>query len=117
MPRSFSTNTELCHLNMAILHTEIIASDNWNVSNSSGEARLGPIRLLAPTVDQVSGYLVGGGHKQNIRLIKGGQPTRSSEAKLNIHRLLERLDDLLAHFLGVPKQHHRVVAIEELVFD
>jgi len=31
--------------------------------------------------------------------------------------LLERLDDFLAHFLGIAEQHHRVVAVEELVLD
>src|SRR6516164_599428 len=32
-------------------------------------------------------------------------------------RLFERLDDLLAHFLGVAEQHHRIVAVEQLVLD
>src|SRR5215813_5262953 len=100
MPRSFPTSTKICHSNMAILCIAIIASDNRNVCNRSGKPRLRPIRLLAPTVNQVSGYLDiwwGIGDKQKISLIKGSQPTRSSEAKFNIHQLLERLDDLLAH--------------------
>src|SRR5437764_14966659 len=32
-------------------------------------------------------------------------------------RLFEGLNDFLAHFLGVAEQHHRVVAVEKLVFD
>jgi hypothetical protein len=31
--------------------------------------------------------------------------------------LLQVLDDLVAHFLGVAEQHHRVVAVEEFVLD
>src|SRR6185312_17544864 len=31
--------------------------------------------------------------------------------------LLQRLDDFLAHLLGVAEQHHRVVAEEQLVLD
>ena len=32
-------------------------------------------------------------------------------------RSLERLDDIFAHLLGVAEQHHRVVAVEQLVVD
>src|SRR5438270_4902663 len=32
-------------------------------------------------------------------------------------RLAERLYDLLGHLLGIAKEHHRVVAIEQLVID
>src|SRR3954468_9589563 len=31
--------------------------------------------------------------------------------------LIKRLDDVLAHLLGVAEQHHSVVAIEQLVLD
>ena len=31
--------------------------------------------------------------------------------------LIKRLDDVLAHLLGVAEQHHRVVAIEQLILD
>src|SRR5215467_3017225 len=65
----------------------------------------------------IVGYLPEMSETSSSWIDREGHPFRSSEAKLNIHRLLERLDDLLAHFLGVAEQHHRVVAKEQLILD